>query len=109
MLLSAELPGQRAVEHIHVELGPSLDVKHPLCRATGETCDIQRRTGQAVLRAVHAPSDVGESKIAQQALTDTVALESGECRVRGCDLGTVIELHATELQRLSRDAAECLE
>ena len=109
MLVTTELPGQRSVEHVDVQFEPPVDLKYTLRRAGGNRHDIQFRRGEAVLRAVKTAPDIREPEISKETLTDSVALECSKGGVLRCHLSAIVELHASDLQRLSCNAAQAFE
>jgi hypothetical protein len=82
-LLTPHLAGQGSIKDIDVELSTAIHLKDAACGAPPEQCQIQLRSIEVVLDAVETPAYVGKTEVPDQAVSDTVALESGQGAILG--------------------------
>src|SRR5262249_21736614 len=97
----ARLVCQRAVEHVHAQLGPPTDIEDALCGPSAKEREIRPLRREGVLASVNAAPDVCESECADHSLADAIPLERGERAVWRCGLGAVVEFQPADGQRMS--------
>jgi hypothetical protein len=93
-LLTPHLAGQGSIKDIDVELSPAVHLKDAARGASAEKRQIQLRSIEVVLDAVETPAYVGKTEVPDKAVSDTVALESGQRTILGRNLGAIDQLHA---------------
>ena len=93
-LLTPHLAGQGSIKDIDVELSPAIHLKDAARGAAAEQRQIQLRSIEVVLDAVEAPAYVGKAEVPDKAVSDAVALESGQRAILGRNLGAIDQLHA---------------
>jgi hypothetical protein len=67
--LAADLSGQRAVQEVDVQFGPTVDLKDAFGRSRRDGRDIESGETENVLDAVEASEDIREAEIPNQTLT----------------------------------------
>src|SRR5262249_57204747 len=85
----ARLVCQRAVEHVHAQLGPPTDIEDALCGPSAKEREIRPLRREGVLASVNAAPDVCESECADHSLADAIPLERSDRAAWSSGLGAV--------------------